>query len=57
MPKGPAKAKAGLGTGIVEALAAQLHASLAVTDNQPGTMVTLVHAESAAASAAGPPAV
>lgn len=42
MPSGP-NAKPGLGTGIVEALAGQLEATVAITDNSPGTSVTLVH--------------
>ncbi|WP_373504657.1 sensor histidine kinase [Aestuariivirga sp.] len=42
MPSGP-NAKPGLGTGIVEALATQLDAAVEVTDNSPGTAVTLVH--------------
>jgi two-component sensor histidine kinase len=36
--------KPGLGTGIVEALAKQLHASVEVTDGHPGTKVSIVHA-------------
>ena len=57
MPTGAETPKAGLGTGIVEALAAQLRASLTLTDNQPGTKVTLVHTEPVAETAAGPSAV
>ena len=37
-------AKAGLGTGIVEALARQLEADLSVTSAMPGTAVSIVHA-------------
>lgn len=36
--------KPGLGTGIVEALARQLDATVQVTDQQPGTKVSVVHA-------------
>lgn len=36
--------KPGLGTGIVEALANQLDATVAVTDQKPGTLVSIVHA-------------
>jgi two-component sensor histidine kinase len=43
MPKGAAPAKAGLGTSIVEALAKQLHASVRLTDNAPGTTVSILH--------------
>ncbi len=43
MPTGRAS-KPGLGTGIVEALAKQLHASVEVTDAHPGTKVSIVHA-------------
>lgn len=45
MPSGAAKAKAGLGTAIVEALANQLSATITVTDLKPGTGVALVHAD------------
>lgn len=45
MPSGAAKAKAGLGTAIVEALANQLSATITVTDLKPGTGVSLVHAD------------
>ena len=46
IPTGPAAAKPGLGTGIVEALARQLDASVAVIDAEPGTRVSIVHRES-----------
>jgi two-component sensor histidine kinase len=56
MPTGLPKAKAGLGTGIVEALANHLHARVEVSDAAPGTAVTVsspgaatVEAETAAA--------
>jgi two-component sensor histidine kinase len=38
-----ASAKPGLGTGIVEALAKQLDASVSVKDAGPGTKVSIVH--------------
>jgi two-component sensor histidine kinase len=41
MPIGLAKAKPGLGTGIVEALARQLHAEIEIRDTNPGTAVLL----------------
>lgn len=41
--KAEADAKPGLGTGIVEALARQLDATVKVTDQGPGTKVTVVH--------------
>jgi two-component system, sensor histidine kinase PdtaS len=40
----PTLAKPGLGTSIVTALSAQLHAVVSTTDAQPGTMVSIVHA-------------
>jgi two-component sensor histidine kinase len=43
MPKGGDKAKPGLGTGIVEALAKQLCGRIRVTDALPGTAFALVH--------------
>jgi len=48
MPRGKLKAKPGLGTGIVEALARQLGGQIRVTDASPGTAFTLVHDELAA---------
>jgi two-component sensor histidine kinase len=50
MPKGPAPAKTGLGTSIVEALAKQLGATVVVADRNPGTAVTVSHAPAIAAS-------
>lgn len=41
--KAEADAKPGLGTGIVEALARQLDATVRVTDQGPGTKVTVAH--------------
>ena len=43
MPDDPAEAKSGLGTGIVNALAGQLAATVVLTDNEPGTKVTVSH--------------
>jgi len=43
MPKDADDRKPGLGTGIVEALAAQLEASVTITDQSPGTKVTIAH--------------
>ncbi|WP_310466948.1 histidine kinase dimerization/phosphoacceptor domain -containing protein [Sphingomonas sp.] len=39
---GGKESKPGLGTGIVEALSAQLDATVTVTDGQPGTIVAIV---------------
>ncbi len=44
MPKDRAGAKPGLGTGIVEALARQLGASVRQEPANPGTLVSIVHA-------------
>ena len=41
LPDNHADAKPGLGTGIVNALAGQLAATVDVTDNNPGTKVTV----------------
>ena len=43
LPADHATAKPGLGTGIVNALAAQLVAAVALADNGPGTTVTVTH--------------
>ncbi len=43
MPDDPAKAQPGLGTGIVQALAGQLDATITVSDCSPGTKVILIH--------------
>jgi two-component sensor histidine kinase len=51
MPQGPAAAKAGLGTSIVQALARQVDATVQVTDTDPGTMVSIVHEGKAGTSA------
>jgi two-component sensor histidine kinase len=42
MPEG-AKAKAGLGTSIVEALAKQQHARVQVARAKPGTIISIIH--------------
>jgi two-component sensor histidine kinase len=44
MPPDAASAKPGLGTSIVEALANQLDARVAIADARPGTVVSIVHA-------------
>jgi len=41
---GPAPVKAGLGTGIVSALAGKLQAQVHMSDNRPGTTVTVINA-------------
>ena len=43
MPKDPEDRKPGLGTGIVEAVASQLGAIVSVTDEAPGTKISIVH--------------
>ena len=43
MASGPDAPRAGLGSGIVEALARNLRAELVVTDADPGTAVTITH--------------
>jgi len=43
MPAGEEKPKPGLGTGIVEALSRQLDATVEVTNQAPGTRVSIVH--------------
>jgi two-component sensor histidine kinase len=48
MPPESAKATAGLGTSIVEALARQLHAKVRVADRNPGTTVSVAHTQIAA---------
>jgi two-component sensor histidine kinase len=48
MPAGKDKAKPGLGTGIVRALARQLKGRVRVADASPGTNFTLNHDETAA---------
>ena len=48
MPADAANAKPGLGTNIVHALTAQLHASIRVADANPGTAVSIAHTQIAA---------
>ena len=43
MAQGPALAKAGLGTSIVEALARQLEARITVAAGNPGTVISVIH--------------
>jgi two-component sensor histidine kinase len=43
MPTGQGPVKAGLGSSIIHALAKQLEAEVFISDNQPGTMVRIVH--------------
>jgi len=53
MPPESARAPAGLGTSIVEALAHQLKARVQVSNRSPGTMVAVVHTRIAAVDDAG----
>jgi len=48
LPGDFAKAKPGLGTGIVNALATQLSATVAITSTHPGTLVSVAHLASSA---------
>ena len=48
MPADAADAKPGLGSSIVQALTAQLHAVIKVTDANPGTAVSIAHTKIAA---------
>jgi two-component sensor histidine kinase len=43
MPADPADARPGLGTGIVEALARQLDATVSIAPANPGTSVSIIH--------------
>jgi two-component system, sensor histidine kinase PdtaS len=45
MPKDAANSKPGLGTSIVQALTAQLHAQVKVADANPGTAVSIAHTQ------------
>ena len=47
IPTGEVAAKAGLGTGIIEALAKNLQGEISVTDGKPGTVISIVHREAA----------
>jgi two-component sensor histidine kinase len=51
MPTDPELAKPGLGTGIVEALAKQLQAEVQVSDQRPGTKVSIVYLDIVAVAA------
>jgi two-component sensor histidine kinase len=52
MPPETAHAKGGLGTSIVQALTAQLHAVVQVSDAHPGTMVSVAHTQIASVKSA-----
>ncbi len=52
MPKDIANTKPGLGTSIVQALAAQLHGIIKVADTSPGTAVSITHTQISMAEAA-----
>jgi streptomycin 6-kinase/two-component sensor histidine kinase len=54
MPRDEASAKSGLGTSIVEALAAQLGAVVEIADAKPGARVTIRHAAERAEGSAKP---
>jgi two-component sensor histidine kinase len=54
MPRGPAPAKAGLGTSIVQALAKQVGASVEVSDTDPGTKVSIASKGMAGGRLQGP---
>jgi two-component sensor histidine kinase len=54
MPRGEAPAKAGLGTSIVQALAKQIGSTVGVSDNDPGTKVSIVHEGTAEGKLQGP---
>jgi two-component sensor histidine kinase len=56
MPSDRDRPKAGLGTGIVEALAKNLGSVIRVSDAEPGTSVTLTHDEAASADSDFPAA-
>jgi two-component sensor histidine kinase len=57
MPIGPETKKAGLGTSIVQALAAQLGAVIAVSDAHPGTEISVSQVETSSQQATLPNAV
>jgi two-component sensor histidine kinase len=54
MPKGSEAPQAGLGTGIVEALARNLKGDIEVNDAEPGTAVTISHKDSNGANDTSP---
>jgi two-component sensor histidine kinase len=47
MPTQPDNARPGLGTSIIKALATQLHARIEVRNADPGTIISLIHADAA----------
>lgn len=53
VPHGSGAAKPGLGTGIVDALARQLEASVQMSDARPGTIVSITHEEATAGAESG----
>ena len=57
MPKAVADAKPGLGTSIVQALTAQLHGIIKVSDANPGTVVSIAHTQIAAVANDASPVV
>jgi len=57
MPADPESAKAGLGTGIIQALATQLNAKVQVAGANPGTTVSIIHSAAATPEVASAPAV
>jgi two-component sensor histidine kinase len=56
MPAGDAAPKAGLGTGIVEALVKNLQGEIELSDADPGTLVTITHVESSGSAEFSPAA-
>ena len=56
MPAGSDAPKAGLGTGIVEALARNLRAEIQLSGAGPGTVVTISHREGSKSQTELPPA-
>ena len=53
MPKSRSEAVPGLGSSIVQAIAAQLGAKVVLSDKAPGTRVSIVRAAAAAGGLAG----
>ena len=53
MARAPEAAKLGLGTSLVQALARQLKARVAVADQNPGTTVSIIHMSDGSKSSAG----
>ena len=56
MPADGVLAKPGLGTNIVQALTGQLQAQIRITDANPGTLVSITHAQISAVQSANAPA-